>query len=177
MNSLTFAPFPILITERLLLRQLHLDDHNEIYFIRTDSELNRYVNKPKTNSIDDAKNFIEKINHGISHNEWIYWVICMKETGQFAGTICFWNLDIKNNTAEVGYTLLMQFQGKGIMSEALNKVIRYGFLEMKLNSIVAYPHTSNKNSVKLLDRFNFKRINIDPNRDVPDEIGFMLSSD
>jgi len=172
--QLQFNPFPILTSERLLLRQLAASDQNEIYIIRTDSELNQYVNKPETKSLEDVQQFIEKINNGIANNESIYWVISMKETRQFAGTICLWNIDKGTLKAETGYTLLPEYQGKGIMYEALNEVIKFGFQKMNLESIEAYTHRDNNSSFQLLDRCHFRRSDKEPVHDDKDLIIYYL---
>ena len=57
--------------------------------------------------------------------------------------------------AEIGYALLPGFQGKGIMQEAIEKVIEYGFISMKLKSIVADLKPANIKSIKLLERNGF----------------------
>jgi ribosomal-protein-alanine N-acetyltransferase len=155
--QLQFTPFPILSTEHLILRQLSMEDEKEIYFIRTDPSLNKYVNKPETKSIEDVRQFIDKINNGIAKNECLYWVICLKHNGQMCGTICLWNIDKEKRQAETGYTLLPQFQGKGIMREALDAVTNFGFNQMKLLIIEAYTHKDNANSFKLLERGGYIR--------------------
>ena len=79
MNSINFAPFPILTTEKLKLRRLKLEDDNEIHFLRSDEAVNKYIDRPKTINKIDAEKFIKKINYGIDNNEWIYWAITRKE--------------------------------------------------------------------------------------------------
>lgn len=59
--------------------------------------------------------------------------------------------------AEIGYELLPDFQGKGIMQEAISKVIDFGILHIGLNSIEAYTHSKNQSSTRLLEKFNFKK--------------------
>ena len=64
-------------------------------------------------------------------------------------------IPILNKIAEVGYDLNPIFQRKGIMSEALNKVINFGFNELGLDNIEAYTHIQNENSKKLLEKNGF----------------------
>lgn len=155
---LQFNPFPYLTTDRLLLRPLIAADRHEIYITRTDPLLNRYVNKPETKSMDDVDQYIEKITLGIEKQEWIYWVISMKENGKFAGTISLWNIEPEKEKAEIGYALLSEFHGKGIMNEALNSVIDYGFNMIQLQLIEAYVHKDNTPSKNLLNRLGFKHL-------------------
>ena len=59
MSKISFDPFPTLTTERLTLRQLSQDDENEIFAMRSNDENARYLDRPKANSIEDARKFME----------------------------------------------------------------------------------------------------------------------
>lgn len=155
--KLNFSPFPALSTERLLLRALQLTDDKEIFALRSDDNINKYLDRPKAHSIEDARDFIQKIINGIANNESIFWVITFKHETALAGTICLWNIDKENAVAEIGYELLTQYHGKGIMHEAAKEVIAFSFEQMKLQSIEACLHKDNLASVKLLERNKFIR--------------------
>src|ERR1700739_2910268 len=99
-------PFPILETERLVLRQLDIGDENEIFQLRSDEGVNKFLDRPRANTLDDAKRFIEKIVKGINGNECLYWAITLKNEKKLVGTICLWNFSLENNSAEIGYELL-----------------------------------------------------------------------
>src|SRR5450432_3113475 len=114
MLTLNFSPFPILKTGRLILRQLTIEDENEIFFLRCDESVNKYVDRPKPNSLADARNHIDKVNNGIDNNESIFWGITLLNNRRIIGTICLWNISKENCTAEVGFDLVPGYQGKGI---------------------------------------------------------------
>jgi ribosomal-protein-alanine N-acetyltransferase len=156
MLNLNFTPFPNLITERLVLRQLKADDANEIFALRSSDEVNRFLDRPKATTIDDAKRFIDKINDGVNKNESVYWAITLKGENKLIGTICYWNISQEYVRGELGYELHPEYQGKGIMQEAILKVIDFGFEEMKLKTITAVPSGDNSKSRKLLEKNNFK---------------------
>jgi [ribosomal protein S5]-alanine N-acetyltransferase len=155
MDIINFTPFPGLTTERLNLRQMKIQDENEIFALRSDERVQEFLDRPKAKIIDDARKFIEKINDGIAKNEWIYWGITLKNESKLIGTICFWNISKEHFRAEIGYELHPDFQGKGIMQEAIIKVIDYGFEKIKFNSIVANLDPNNSKSIKLLERNGF----------------------
>ena len=66
MNKINSIPFPLLTTDRLILRQLTLEDDNEIFLLRSDSEVNKYLDRPISKTVDDARQFTNKINDSIS---------------------------------------------------------------------------------------------------------------
>ena len=157
MNKLNFRPFPILTTERLTLRCLEVSDDQQLFMLRSSKIVNRYIDRPIQKNTEEIRAFITKVKNGIDNNEWIYWVISLKENPTLIGTICYWNFSEEKTVAEIGYELDPAFQGKGIMSEALKKIIEFGFQEIKLDTIEAYTHKKNNSSTKLLLKYNFKQ--------------------
>ena len=155
MLHLNFTPFPVIKTQRLILRKLTIKDAEEIMLLRSDEQVNKFLDRPKSVDVNDATKFIEKIESGISNNEWIYWAITFKDNDTLIGTICLWNISFDNSMAEIGYELLPTFQGKGIMQEAITKVTDYGFNKMKLKIITAFTHPGNYQSTNLLLKNNF----------------------
>ena len=150
-----FTPFPILTTERLTLRQLSNDDQQNIFALRSDTEVNKYLNREPSKTIGDAINFINKINANIKNNNSIYWVIKLTTTDTFVGTICLFDFSDEKDSCEIGYELMTKFQGQGIMKEAIEKVTDFAFQTLKFQKIVAFTHKDNQNSTKLLAKFNF----------------------
>jgi len=59
--------------------------------------------------------------------------------------------------AEICYVLEPVFWGKGLMTEALHAVLQYGFQQMALHSIEANISPANTPSIKLVEKFNFRR--------------------
>ena len=155
MDILNFTPFPNLITERLILRQVKIQDENEVFALRSDKRVNQFLDRPKPQIVDDARGFIEKINDQITKNEGIYWAITLKNNSKLIGTICYWNISKEHSRAEIGYELHPDFQGKGIMQEVIIKVIDYGFETMKLKSIDADLDPNNIKSINLLQKNGF----------------------
>ncbi len=159
MINRTFTPFPILTTERLTLRQLVINDEQEIFTLRSDGEINKYLDRPISNTIDDARNFINTVNENINKNNSLYWAITLRDSNKLVGTICLYGFSDENDNCEIGYELLTNFQGQGIMKEALEKVIDYAFNTVKVQKIEAFFHRDNQRSIKLLQKFSFRDSN------------------
>ncbi len=157
MVTLNFSPFPVLTTKTLTLRQLSIDDKQNIFALRSDQEINKYLEREPSKSIDDAINFINKINDNIKNNNSIYWVISLTTTKTVVGTICLFDFSTEKESCEIGYELMTSFQGRGIMFEAVEVVIDYAFQTLQLQKIFAFTHSENLNSIKLLSKFNFHK--------------------
>jgi ribosomal-protein-alanine N-acetyltransferase len=145
------------MTERLTLRQLLMDDQDNILALRSDPEINQYLDRQPSKTIEDAINFIDKVNDNIKLNKSLYWAITLTMTKTFVGTICLFEFSDEENSCEIGYELLTKFQGQGIMKEATEAVIDYVFQSLKIKKILALTHCDNQNSTKLLTRLNFVR--------------------
>ena len=98
--------FSEILTERLRLRRLEMDDDRAVFDLRSNEIVNKFTGIIPPKEIGEAQAFIEKINNGVAKNQWAYWAICRKTDGVFMGTISLWNYDIPKNTAELGYALL-----------------------------------------------------------------------
>jgi hypothetical protein len=72
MIDISFTPFPFLTTENYALRNLKPEDEQEIFALRSSDEINKYLDRPKANTLDDAQSFITKIINGIAENEAIF---------------------------------------------------------------------------------------------------------
>ena len=156
MLSINFTPFPELTTARLLLRQMTLADAPGVQRLRSNVSVMKYINRPLTLTIEDAEIWIGVILSALEKNEGITWCICLKEApAQHVGTIGLWRIEKENYRAEIGYMLEPYLQGKGIMYEAVQTVVDYGFREMKLHSIEGRIDPRNGASGALLKKAGF----------------------
>jgi len=174
MVNRNFTPFPILTTGRLTLRQLSIDDKQDIFALRSDTEINKYLDREPSKTIDDAINFIRKVNDNIKNNNSVYWVISLTSTKTFVGTICLFDFSDEKNSCEIGYELMTKFQGQGIMKEAVQVVIDYAFRTLKFKKIIASTHYENLNSTNLLLKFNFVK-SLETDKENPDLNIFTLT--
>lgn len=155
---INFTPFPVLTTERLMLKQPDIKDADIYFFLRSDKRVNQHVKRNTPKTLQDAQDFIQHILKLARDNEAINWAICWKETGEMMGSICLWNFSEDLKTGEVGYDLHPDFQGKGIMSEALKAVLDFGFNTLDFHQIEAYTQYQNESSVGLLRKHHFQLV-------------------
>ncbi len=176
MVNRNFTPFPILTTERITLRQLLTNDEQEIFTLRYDSVINKYLDRQLSNTIADARNFINKVNENINKNVSLYWAITLSDRNIMVGTICLYGFSDENDNCEIGYELLTKFQGQGIMKEAVKKVIDYAFNTIKVQKIEAFLHRENQSSINLLEKLLFINSN-KPDETTPELICYYLTND
>src|SRR4249920_3076088 len=132
MRQRNFNPFPELTSQRLRLRQIETEDIQQVYSLRSDEQVNFFLDRKPALSEDDAKIFIDKIIKAVEQNEVVYWAICLKENPKLVGTIGLFDFSSTNQSAEIGFELNPFYQHKGIMHEALSVVIPYGLKTLEL---------------------------------------------
>lgn len=150
MDGINFTPFPVLATDRLLLRQIEMEDMNEFFLLKSDERLLSGYDA-KSRSYEEAISKLRELNEDIDANVSITWGITRKNENRLIGSVCFWNIFPLLNKAEIGYELMTDWQGKGIMREAVKKIIDFGFGVMGLKVIEAVLNPDNLQSVKLLE--------------------------
>lgn len=150
------STFPALTTERLTLRQLLERDVQEIFLLRSDPIINKYLGRKPAETLEEALNFIKNIRN----NELLYWAIAQTDSGKLIGTICLFDFSDDLNKCEIGYELLTGYQGQGIMNEATKKIIEFAVHTLGIKTIDATTHKDNTGSTKLLQKCNFEKTDI-----------------
>lgn len=142
-------------TQRLVLRTITEHDVAEILGIRSNVEINQFLHRNPPKNSFEALDFILGIKKKTINKEILFFGISSQNHPQLLGTICLWKFSEDRTTAELGYELLPAYHGKGIMSEAVQFVLNYGFKNLNLKKIEAFTNKNNLNSIKLLQKSKF----------------------
>lgn len=155
MLTVNFNPFHNLETERLILRRVNSNDIKEVLALRSNAETMKYIPRPLLKNDEDALAHIAMIDEKIESNEGINWAITIKGDPRLIGVIGHYRIQKENYRAEIGYMILPEYNGKGIVTEAVREAVKYGFEVMKLHSIEAVIEPGNLASAKVLERNGF----------------------
>ena len=155
MLTINFNPFHNLETERLILRRVDNNDYKEVLALRSNPETMKYIPRPLLKNNEDALAHIVMIESKIENNEGINWAITIKGNPQLIGVIGHYRIQPENYRAEIGYMILPEFNGQGIVTEAVKEAVKYGFDIMKLHSIEAVIDPENLASAKVLEKNGF----------------------
>lgn len=139
-----------MLLNNVLLKYINITDTINIHKLRTDPEVNKFMKRDLNQSLEEVQSLIEE-RMDTTH----YFTINTRDTQQFAGTITIWRINIEKNSAELGYALLPEFQGKGLMSSAIQLVLNYAISTLKLNHIEAKTVRDNIKSRQLLEKNGF----------------------
>jgi len=147
--------FPILESERLRIDLSVANDAEAMMRLRSEEQVLRYVEITRLHSKEEALTFIQERWEGILRGEHFLWAIRMKGNKELIGSISLWHFSEDMNTAELGYMLLAEYHGKGIMSEAISTVLDFGFNQLQFQMIEAFTHSQNEPSKAVLFKHGF----------------------
>ena len=144
-------------TERLILHEMRLTDANDLYEYASDPEVNKYMSTWETHkSIEDTKVFINTVIEAQQKNQVRNWCIELKAEKKALGACGFVYWDTKDSRAAFGYVIARKYWNKGIMTEAMNEVIAFGFNKMKLNRIEATCSVENIGSWRVMEKLGMQ---------------------
>ena len=155
MLTINFHPFKNLETERLLLRRVAESDYPEIMELRGNAETMKYIPRPLVTNKQEAIDHFKMIDDKIKKNEGINWAITLKGNPKLIGIIGHYRIQPENYRCEIGYMILPEYNGKGIVSEAVKVVLEYGFDDLQMHSIEGVIDPENKASERVLQKNGF----------------------
>ncbi len=151
--------FPILETERLILRQLAAPYAQNCFLFMSDEENIRYYDPEPMPQLEQAEKGIERHRRRFAQQEAIRWGITLKGENQGENRVIGasgYSWDAENQSAGLSYILSKPYWNQGIMTEALTAMIQFGFDHIHLHRIearVAYPNLA---SARLLEKLDFQ---------------------
>lgn len=155
MNHNPFLPFQNLESERLLLRRITAEDIQEVYDLRSNPDIMKYIPRPLVTNHDEALAHITMINDKIESGEAINWGITLKPSNKLLGIIGHYRIKWEHFRSEIGYMLLPETAGKGMATEALQLIVNYGFNHMKMHSLEGVIDPENFASARVLEKNGF----------------------
>ena len=155
MENFSFLPFKNLESERLFLRQITIDDINEIFELRSNKNVMKYIPRPLCNTHEEVMEHIKMIQQKIELNEGINWAITLKNDNKLIGYIGHYRIKWEHFRSEIGYMLLPQYNVMGIATEAIKIAVEYGFNDMKMHSLEGVIDPENAASARVLEKNGF----------------------
>jgi [ribosomal protein S5]-alanine N-acetyltransferase len=148
--------FPNLETSRLQLRQITENDLENIFTGLSNPEVIRYYGVSYS-SLDATWEQLEWYAELERTHSGIWWAITLKGAKDFCGAIGFTNISREHRKAELGFWLLPEFWGKGIVQESMPVIMEYAYNNLRLHRVEAYVETENKSSQKTLLKQGFQQ--------------------
>jgi ribosomal-protein-alanine N-acetyltransferase len=159
MNNLNV--FPAIQTDRLVLRQMTMDDAAELHRVFSDNQVVKHLDWNGPSSVNEAEELILSWNQSFEGKQLLPWGIALKANNVLIGTIML--MPIRGTfimrplpPITIGFELSKGYWNHGIMSEALKAVTDFGISEIGAHRIQAEVAPANEASLVILQRSGFK---------------------
>jgi ribosomal-protein-alanine N-acetyltransferase len=150
--------YPRMETSRIVLRALRLDDAEFILREWGDLVVTHFMtDEEPLKTLEEATERLQPLQTPEKMPGFRWWGIEIKSEGCLIGTCGYCRWDKQHHRAEIGYDMWPDYWGKGLMPEAIQRLIRFGFEEMDLNRIEATTHTDNIRSQRVLEKLGFQK--------------------
>jgi len=155
-KMVSFKPFPVLETTRLILREPNLSDTQAIFKNYSDADIAKWFFNEPYSDPEQAEALILTFRKKHNDASGLTWALVLKTENDLIGSISLDNLKI-GESADLEFDLAKKYWGKGLMSEALKAVFEYSFNRLHLQQIRALTYQNNERTVTLLTRLGFNR--------------------
>jgi [ribosomal protein S5]-alanine N-acetyltransferase len=147
--------FPIIKTDRLLLRQFDENDIEHVFKGLSNPDIVKYygVSYQTLEATKEQMNFFADLE---KNGTGIWWAVCSSDNKTFYGAGGLNSLSKKHKKAEIGFWLMPEYWGKGIMTEALPLICNYGFNNLGLHRIEGIVETENRNCKSAMAKLDFQ---------------------
>lgn len=141
------------VTDDIVLYPLSVDDIFKIF--NTLNQEREYMREwlPFVDTTQDAEDTGNYVRYVLQTGEQQF-TIYYKE--KFVGLAGFKDIDKDNHKTEIGYWLSQYAQGKGVMTQAVQKLLQYAFNEMDMNRVQIKVAINNKKSRNIPEKLGFQ---------------------
>ena len=149
-------PFPNLETKRFVLRPLEQGDVDAVLSFYSDPQTAWFTGREPFTRLAQAEQKVGYDLDLIRAGTGFVWAVTRPGNPAHAiGIACLFQWSRPNQHIELGYVLGRSEWGKGVMSEVVPAVIRYGFEALDVHRIDAHVDARNVASIRLLERCGF----------------------
>ena len=147
-----FSRIPSLETERLTLRAMRVSDADDMYVYAHREDVTRYLTWYAHESIDETRQYLTYVGQRYRTGDFYDWAVIHRADGRMIGTCGFTSFRCPSDVGEIGYVLNPDYHGRGLATEAVRAVLRFGFEELSLHRIEARFIEGNDPSRHLMER-------------------------
>lgn len=149
-------PWEILRTKRCLVREMTVEDVDELYEVYKDKEITRYMESLFEDKEEEREYTSKYIENMYGFYGFGMWIVQSLDNGKIIGRAGL-NVREEYDDLELGYIIRKEEQRKGYGTEVCQAIIRYAVEEMEVQTLNAFIHPDNTNSIKLIQKLHFQK--------------------
>jgi RimJ/RimL family protein N-acetyltransferase len=149
--------FPVLVTERLVLREIADHDVDAVFAMERDAVAMRYWSHPPMQERSEAEASVRRAKGFFPDRVGLRWSVARPSDDWMLGHVSLFNFSEQSGRADLGYGLAREHWRQGFMHEALTAVVDYAFGPLGLRRLEADTDPRNLASLRALERLGFAR--------------------
>lgn len=140
-------------TDRLILRRFVMEDAEAMFNNwASDDDVSKYLTWPTHASVEVSRSLLTDWVAGYEKPDAYRWAIELKDCGTVIGDISVVRCVEKVKMVSIGYCIGKAWWRQGYVTEALVRVLKFFFEEVKMNRVEAYYDPRNPNSGKVMEK-------------------------
>lgn len=147
-----FSHIPQIETDRLILRRMMQTDAEDMHDYACRRDVTQHLTWDPHPSMLYTREYLAYVNAHYAAGDFFDWAVVERESGRMIGTCGFTRFHCEADCAEIGYVIHPAFWGRGIATEAVGAVIRFGFQRLSLNRIEAKFMEGNEASRRVMEK-------------------------
>ena len=144
----------ILETNRLILRELNIQDSENFYKLNLNPNVIKYTGNSAFKNVEESKIFLENYQD-YKLNGFGRWAVINKENNEFLGW-CGLKYDKDLDETDIGFRFFEENWNKGYATESAKACINYGFENLSLKTIIGRAMSDNIASIKVLEKIGLE---------------------
>lgn len=147
------------MTERLLIREITVDDVDALYALYEDSEITRFVDGLCEDREEERRMTKAYIDSAYAFYGFGLWVVLKKDTGEIIGRVGLTPRQIGEvYVLELGYLIGSRYQRQGYAYEACRAVMEYAAGHLDCEELSAFISPDNEASAGLIRKLGFEHV-------------------
>ena len=152
-----YKNLPGLETPRLTLRKVTMGDLEDMFAYSSDEEVTRFLRWGPHRAVEETESYIREVMREYKEGKDGPWGIEYKETGRMVGSIHLMAISAQHSKAQIGFVLSRSYWNRGLMSEALTRVLEYSFESIGLNRIEGFCLVDNRAGIRVMEKSGMKQ--------------------
>lgn len=149
--------YPLIETERLLLRMFRAEDLDTVYHLFSDADVQKHLSVENKRTREQLKVTLKNLVSRWDERGFGVWCVTEKKTDEIVGYCGFQYFDDMPEV-EIIFAFLKNFWGKGFATEAAKACLRYWFEELTSDEMFAATSPKNFASLRVLEKIGMSYV-------------------
>jgi ribosomal-protein-alanine N-acetyltransferase len=143
---------PTLSTRRLVLRKLRMADASAYFAFASDPQVVQYLRWGPHASLQETQTYLAGVLESYRQgSDWL-WGIQLAAEHRLIGAIHLMDIDAHDGKADVGVVVHANYWGLGLGSEALHRVLAFGFVDLCLQRVQGLAIPGNTPACRMMEK-------------------------